>query len=118
MSDPSAQSFRLTVFSHIHFAFRLVVLAFPPFTVIHASAVYATMSGRPSKSILGQPLRDVFLAKEFSAALASADDGNDKTSALLDLNGRVMRTKSVQNSKLQCQMNVSKLSTEYYAVTG
>lgn len=103
--------------SNIYFN-RLVVLAFPPFTVIHASPVYATMSGRASKSILGKPLRDMFLAKEFSSAMASVDDGDDKMTALFDLNGRVLRTKSVENSKLCCQIKVSKLSTEYYAVAG
>ena len=95
-----------------------MVLAFAPFTIIHVNPVYATMSGRPSKAILGKPLREVFLAKEFSSALAAADDGDDKASALLELNGRVLKTKAVHSRNLQCQMNVSKLSTEYYAVTG
>lgn len=91
---------------------RMVVLAFEPFTVIHVNRAYTKMTGVAPSDILGKPFRHALDKGELSDLLLSTGE----CKSLMDINGRVLRTKATK--QLQCQMNVSKLSTEYYSVAG
>jgi PAS domain-containing protein len=90
----------------------MVVLAFEPFTVIHVNRAYTKMTGVAPSDILGKPFRHALDKGELSDLLLSTGE----CKSLMDINGRVLRTKATK--QLQCQMNVSKLSTEYYSVAG